>query len=126
MILRALLAALLAVASIASAWAQCRVGASFEHAMSRAGEHAGMMDHHHGKGDCGEPVPRACDAMVQAGTPHAPAVSPPTISVVVAFTPVATAALPRAPLAQLRRLDRPPDRAARFKDIYAKTGRLLV
>ena len=122
MILRALLVVLLAVASVATAAAQCRVGASFEHALAGAGQHHNAMGHH-GKGD-GAKAPRVCDTMVQATAPHAPAVAPSLTSIAVATMVVATE-LPR-PLSTMRRAHRPPDRSRHFKDIYARTGRLLV
>ncbi len=119
MILRALLVAWLTVAFVATAWAQCGVGASFEHAVSPA-RHDHMSMGHHAKH-----APRACDAMVQATAPQAPAVAPSLTSVAVPMSVVA-AVLQDPLLVAVRRAERPPDRSRRFKDTYARTGRLLV
>jgi len=124
-ILRALLVGLLTVAFSATAWARCCVGLSFEAALSHAAmDHHSSMDHD-AQGDCGSSEPRACDAMVQATAPQAPAVAPLLVSHGV-FPIVVTGALSHPVLFAVRRTDRPPDRTRRFRDFYARTGRLLV
>jgi hypothetical protein len=125
MMLRALLAALLTVALSATGWANCCVGLSFEAALSHRGtaHHHGSSDHHD-KGDCGKSTPRACDAMVQASAPQGPAMAPVLSS--HAVVPIVVTRTPDPVLFSIRRSDRPPDRGQRFRDIYARTGRLLV
>ena len=126
-VFRILLVALLTVAFTVTAWAHCCVGLGFDAALSHAANdrHASIEHGHGDEGDCGKSEARTCDAMVQAGAPQAPAVGPSLVPhpaspfVVASVSPVPV-------LAVNGRTDPPPLRAQRFKDTYAKTGRLLV
>jgi hypothetical protein len=123
MLLRVLLAVVLALASVASAAAQCHVGVSFERAVQDTSHHAAMG--HHEPGDGAQSAPRACDTMVQTSAPQAPNVAPALVSIGLVATLAAVPELVPPRLAAWR-ADRPPDRSRSFKDIFAKTHRLLV
>ena len=131
MIFRALLAGLLTVALIVTAWVHCCVSLGFDAALLRTAndqqapiKHS-QHDEHNDEGDCGESEARACDVMVQAGAPQVPAAVPSLASQPASLSIVASDSL--APvLTASGKADPPPVRAQRFKDFYTKTGRLLV
>lgn len=124
-IFRALLVGLLTVAFTVTAWAHCCVGLGFEAALSHAAQvQHGTIDHDD-EGDCGKSKARVCDAMVQASAPQAPVIAPSLLP--HAASPIFVASESSAPVFVVDAgTDPPPLRAQRFKDIYAKTGRLLV
>lgn len=118
---RVLLVGLLTIAFTVTAWVPCHVGKSFEAALSHA-----ATTGHHDDGDQEKPAPRACDAMVQATAPEAPAAASPLVPQAASPIIVIAAAAANTTFVFGRRTERPPDRALSFRDIYAKTGRLLV
>lgn len=124
-VFRALLVGLLTVALTVTAWANCCVGLAPEVALSHAAQDQHASTDHDDEGDCGDSEARACDAMVQASAPQAPAVALPLLP--RAVPPTFVACESSAPIFVVDAGTDPPQlRAQRFKDIFAKNGRLLV
>lgn len=131
-VFRAILAVLLTVALAVSAWAHCCVGLDIETAQlhdSGDQHEAGGHDDgesHGDEGDCGASKASACDVIAQASAPQVPAVGPALASDAPSFVLVTNASRIPALAAVPRTYRPPPRRSQRFKDTYAKTGRLLV
>lgn len=119
--LRIVLFALLTLALNVAAIAHCRVGGM---SMSVLGADA---SHDH-KADCDKPEKRVCDAMVQMTAPDQSSIAPALVKsdfAPLVFAPSLATTLANTP--SLRQWHPPPDgRASSFKEIYARTGRLLV
>ncbi len=126
-VLRTILVALLTVSFTMSAAARCPVAASVQSALAHtANEMHALMDHgaQASKGNAAHGERRACDVMVQVTAPQCPAVLSPSTSYVGLLSTVDSFPAKAAPDSAV--IERPPNRAQRFKDVYARTGRRLV